>query len=94
MKPINTQLLIITLLFIVQINTIVQCWVSEHFPDFEGLDQMEDFLDWFELKLVEDVSRGLVGGRCKCRFLYTKTNLETPFYLTPTSLFDPNGPLK
>ena len=39
-----------------QINQIVQCWVSEHFPDFEGQDEMEEFLDWFEQRLVEDVS--------------------------------------
>lgn len=35
---------------------IVQLWVSEHFQDFEGLNEMEEFLDWFEHKLLKDVS--------------------------------------
>lgn len=35
---------------------IVLHWVSEHFPDFEGSDEMTFFLDWFETRLVEDVS--------------------------------------
>ena len=34
----------------------MQLWVSEHFQDFEGQDEMEEFLDWFEQGLVKDVS--------------------------------------
>lgn len=39
----------------VQINTVVQNWVSGHYPDFEGQDEMEGFLDWFEHRLIKDV---------------------------------------
>lgn len=39
-----------------QINMIVQSWASEHYPDFEGQDEMENFLDWFEQQLLEGVS--------------------------------------
>ena len=35
---------------------IVLYWVTEHFPDFEGSAEMTDFLDWFEERLLEDVS--------------------------------------
>ena len=37
---------------------IVLYWVTEHFPDFEGSAEMTDFLDWFEARLLEDVSTG------------------------------------
>lgn len=33
----------------------MQNWVAEHFSDFEGQDKMEEFLDWFEQQLMEDV---------------------------------------
>lgn len=39
-----------------QIVKIVLNWVSEHFPDFEEDDRMTKFLDWFEERLIEDVS--------------------------------------
>jgi len=35
---------------------IVLYWVTEHFSDFEGNKEMTDFLDWFEYKLLDDVS--------------------------------------
>ena len=35
---------------------IVLNWVTEHFADFEGNKEMTDFLDWFEARLLEDVS--------------------------------------
>lgn len=35
---------------------IVLDWVTEHFSDFECNEEMNQFLDWFEDKLVEDVS--------------------------------------
>lgn len=34
----------------------MQLWVSEHFQDFEGQTEMEEFLDWFENRLLKDVS--------------------------------------
>ncbi len=67
---------LLLLLLLSQINTIVQCWVSEHFSDFEGQDEMEEFLDWFEHKLVEDVS----GTHTRA------LNSYALFYLTPASL--------
>ena len=39
----------------VQVSTVVLAWASEHYYDFEGLPEMEDFLDWFEQRLIEDV---------------------------------------
>jgi len=38
-----------------QVSTVVLAWASEHYYDFEGVAEMEDFLDWFEQRLVEDV---------------------------------------
>ena len=35
---------------------IILNWVTEHFPDFEENDRMTTFMDWFEEKLIEDVS--------------------------------------
>ena len=34
---------------------IVLDWVTEHFLDFESNDEMNDFLDWFEEMLIEEV---------------------------------------
>jgi len=44
---------------------IVLYWVTEHFPDFEGNEEMTDFLDWFEARLLEDVSPAIT---CVCFF--------------------------
>ena len=44
-----------------QVNTVVQTWTSEHFTDFEGIPEMENFLDWFEQELVKDVSPSVHG---------------------------------
>ena len=35
---------------------VVLNWVTEHYPDFEGSRLMIEFLDWFESRLLEDVS--------------------------------------
>ena len=35
---------------------IILNWVTEHFLDFECSDEMNDFLDWFEEMLIEEVS--------------------------------------
>ena len=35
---------------------VVLNWVTEHFIDFEGHEEMTSFLDWFEERLLEDVS--------------------------------------
>eukprot|EP00731_Ephydatia_muelleri_P035137 Em0099g9a len=43
-----------------RIILIVLNWVSEHFSDFEGCEKMNDFLDWFEEKLLEN---GKVGEK-------------------------------
>ena len=45
---------------------IVLDWVSEHFLDFECSDEMNDFLDWFEEMLIEEVS----GGGCERDFVF------------------------
>ena len=36
-------------------------WVTEHFPDFEENDKMTKFMDWFEERLIEDVSELLAS---------------------------------
>ena len=54
---------------------IVLYWVTEHFPDFEGNEEMTDFLDWFEARLLEDVSPAIT---CVCVSL-----LALPAYWTP-----------
>ena len=41
---------------------IVLNWVTEHFPDFEESDDMTQFLDWFEERLLEDVSYHCLFG--------------------------------
>ena len=38
-----------------QITVILLNWVSSHFPDFEGREDMTQFLEWFEAMLKEDV---------------------------------------
>lgn len=43
-----------------RIVKIVLNWVTEHFPDFEESDDMTQFLDWFEERLLED---GKVGEK-------------------------------
>lgn len=48
----------ISVLSVLQIVKIVLNWVTEHFPDFEEDDRMTKFLDWFEERLLEDVSCG------------------------------------
>ena len=35
---------------------IVLNWVSDHFSDFDCVDKMLLFLNWFERVLLEDVS--------------------------------------
>ena len=35
---------------------IMMYWVGEQFSDFESVDDMIEFLDWFEARLLEDVS--------------------------------------
>lgn len=35
---------------------MVLAWASGHYSDFEAMEGMEEFLDWFEQRLIEDVS--------------------------------------
>ena len=48
--------MLISLSSLIQIVKIILNWVTEHFPDFEENDRMTTFMDWFEEKLIEDVS--------------------------------------
>ena len=40
-----------------QVSVVVLSWASEHYSDFETVPDMEDFLDWFEQRLLEDVRK-------------------------------------
>ena len=46
-----------TCLFVPQVVAIVLYWVGEQFSEFEEMAEMMEFLDWFEGRLVEDVSK-------------------------------------
>jgi len=38
------------------VTVVVMYWISEQFSEFEGEPEMLEFLDWFEARLIEDVS--------------------------------------
>ncbi len=40
---------------VLQVNMTIQRWAANHFSDFEGQDEMEEFLDWFEQELIDNV---------------------------------------
>ncbi len=46
-----------TLCLCVQVTVILTYWVAEQYSEFEEMTEMLDFLDWFEIRLVEDVSQ-------------------------------------
>lgn len=58
-----------------RITMVVLNWVTEHFIDFEGHEEMTSFLDWFEERLLEDGKVGEKRALDKARSLYARLRI-------------------
>ena len=72
-----------------QITMVVLNWVTEHFPDFEGSQLMIEFLDWFESRLLEDVSSyssNLHVMSCQCNFSAGPLKVQGQLHMAPVHI--------